>query len=113
PVLADSGRGNTFLFPGGTPLHLGNPSHWPRVSSASGGIQPGYLGSDTASIRTAAVNHTLNLPCCPSPFAPLRKAPPAKDKEAPAPDNWLLKPDDPGVRVFPNPAGDVVYIDIP
>ena len=106
--VSGSGTGNKYVFTGTIPSEFGDYHYWTKSTADAAGSIPFNLGHVSKTLYSAAVNHTLGLPCCGTSGRARNGAP---TPSLPGSSNGSEEVKD--ISVYPNPASSVLYFQYP
>lgn len=106
PVHNVDGTNSRFDFIGSTRPDLGNPGMWKRFTADPAGTPPPSLGYISAGLQSMIVHNQMDLPCCDIKL-------PANRNGGTDGDHMDNLKNTEGIRVYPNPARDMLYVEFP
>lgn len=104
PVKTGTGTGKKYVFDGLVSTDLGDPAKWSAFTADPAGVTPATLGNVSSIFQSAIMAHQLELPCCGANEGQGHKF--SKGTTAAAETEHVI-------RVYPNPANDMVYFQFP
>lgn len=107
PVVHVDGTDRKFEFMGSTRPDLGNPAMWAPLTADPAGTPPPSLGNINSGLEAMIVDNKMELPCCKIEYPDARKGGGSDGKSG------KLNTASQGIRVYPNPAKDMLYVEFP
>lgn len=108
----DLDGGYKYVFTGNTGEELTDYTKWEFRRSDTAGIKPPTLGNVTAPFRELVMTHDLDLPCCgvkdTASASDTSQARPANNNDKRAAASYAT-----ALKVYPNPASNIVHFEFP
>jgi PKD repeat protein len=110
PVVHVDGTGRKFEFMGSSNPDLGDPTMWAPLPADPAGTPPPSLGYINPGLEAMIVDNKMQLPCCKINYPEARKDGGSGDGSKKGMKNAAASDQ---IRVYPNPATDMLYVEFP